>query len=66
VTVAYCPDCGRRIELGRKPWVGQPAFCERCHADLEVVQTNPLALDWSDNLLDENWEKDWQFESSPA
>ena len=66
MAVAYCPDCGRRIELGRRPWLGQQAFCEQCNGDLEVVETNPPSLDWSDNLLDENWEKDWQFELHPA
>jgi lysine biosynthesis protein LysW len=63
---AYCPDCGSRIYLGHKPWVGQPAGCDRCDADLEVVELSPLQLDWSENLLDEDWEKDWQFEVEPA
>jgi len=66
VAIAYCPDCGNRIDLGRKPWVGQAAFCQKCDADLEVIRTNPPELDWSDNLVDENWEKDWKFELDPA
>jgi lysine biosynthesis protein LysW len=49
---AYCLDCGDRIYLGRKPWVGQEAFCERCGADMEVIRTNPLELEWTDDLVD--------------
>jgi len=55
---SYCPDCGSRIYLGHKPWVGQLAGCDRCAADLEVVELNPPQLDWTENLLDENWEKE--------
>ena len=49
---AYCPDCGARIYLGRKPWRGQPAMCDHCEADLEVVRVNPPGLDWVDNVTD--------------
>jgi lysine biosynthesis protein LysW len=57
MAVAYCLDCGGRIYLGQRPWVGQAVFCSRCDADLEVIQTNPLELDWTDNLVDEEWEE---------
>jgi lysine biosynthesis protein LysW len=50
---AYCPDCGARIYLGRKPWLGQPAMCDQCEADLEVIRVNPPALDWVDNVQDD-------------
>ena len=50
---AYCPDCGVRIYLGRKPWLGQPAMCDHCEADLEVTRVNPPILDWVDNVQDE-------------
>jgi lysine biosynthesis protein LysW len=63
---AYCPDCAGRIYLGRRPWVGQLGGCDRCDAELEVIEVNPPRLDWTENLLDENWEKDWQFELQNA
>jgi lysine biosynthesis protein LysW len=50
---AYCPDCSARIYLGHKPWVGQPAFCDHCESDLEVVQVNPPRLDWADGELED-------------
>ena len=49
----YCLDCGGRLFLGRKPWLGQPVYCERCGADMEVTRVNPLELAWTDELLDE-------------
>jgi DNA replicative helicase MCM subunit Mcm2 (Cdc46/Mcm family) len=57
---AYCLDCGSRIYLGAKPWKGQPVFCERCDADMEVTRVNPLELDWTDNLIDEEPEQEQQ------
>jgi lysine biosynthesis protein LysW len=64
---AYCLDCGDRIYLGRKPWIGQDAFCERCGADLEVICTNPLELERSD-LVDTGLEPEpeWETELLPA
>ena len=51
MAVAYCLNCGGRIYLGQRPWVGQAVFCDRCGADLEVTQVNPLDLDWTDALV---------------
>jgi alpha-aminoadipate carrier protein LysW len=63
---AYCPDCVGRIYLGRKPWIGQPVTCESCGADLEVVDLNPLELDWAGDLPDEDLEEDWELELEKA
>jgi len=60
---AYCLDCGDRIYLGRKPWVGQPAFCEQCGADLEVTRINPLEVEWTDDLVDTDPEEEPALES---
>ena len=63
---AYCLDCGGRIYLGHRPWVGQSAFCDRCDADLEVTRINPLELDWIDNLVDSDRPQDLELELAPA
>lgn len=55
---AYCPDCGSRIYLGHRPWLGQPAVCDQCEADLEVVRLNPPGLDWVDELADDLWQQE--------
>ena len=60
MSFAYCPDCGVRIYVGRRPWQGQPVSCDSCDADLEVVSTNPLALDWPGESFDEDWLGVWE------
>jgi len=37
-------------------------FCDRCEADLEVTSTNPLELDWIDNLVDSSRTQDLEVE----
>lgn len=54
MAIAYCVDCGGRIYLGERPWVGQAAYCNRCGADLEVTRVNPPELEWIDYLVDED------------
>jgi lysine biosynthesis protein LysW len=51
---AYCPDCAKRLYLGKRPWVSQAVFCDRCGADLEITRLNPLELDWSEYLVSED------------
>ena len=52
---AYCPDCDEKINL-RNPKTGQKLFCPYCEAELEVISTNPLDLDWAyDYSDDEDW-----------
>ena len=63
---SYCPDCGGRIQVDRRPWIGQPVFCPRCDADLEVVETSPTRLESTDNLLEDNWERDLKSEFQAA
>jgi lysine biosynthesis protein LysW len=63
---AYCLVCGGRIYVGRTPWIGQAAFCERCGSDLEVTQVSPLTLDWSDDLADEDWQEERVPDRKPA
>jgi lysine biosynthesis protein LysW len=63
---AYCPDCGGRIYLSRKPWQGQPTTCDYCDADLEVVGLNPPQVDWAENVTDDEPEMAWEFELEEA
>ena len=50
---AYCLDCAKRIYLGKRPWVGQAVFFDRCGADLEITGLHPLELDWTEYLVNE-------------
>ena len=51
----YCPDCDEPISL-RNPRIGQKLFCPHCETELEVIDIDPLDLDWAyDSSYDEDW-----------
>jgi lysine biosynthesis protein LysW len=43
---AECPDCGEKVPVRLPIEMGQRVLCPNCMADLEVVETVPLELDW--------------------
>jgi lysine biosynthesis protein LysW len=43
---ATCPDCGETIRLATPIRVGQEVLCPHCDAELEVIETDPVELDW--------------------
>lgn len=45
-TISKCPMCGEKIKLSHKVWLGQDVICPVCDAELEVVNLNPVELDW--------------------
>ena len=59
---AYCPDCDGSIDL-RSPRVGQLLFCPHCDTEVEVVDINPLELDWA---YASSYEADWADEYQEA
>jgi hypothetical protein len=65
--VAACPGCGWMVMPGAQPREGQPVTCPNCEAYLEVINLEPLELDWTftefeadlDLELDEEeWDED--------
>jgi lysine biosynthesis protein LysW len=59
-------DCAKRIYLGKRPWVGQAVFCDRCGADMEVTRLNPLELDWTEYLVNEDQGQLPELQLAPA
>ena len=49
-----CPDCGERIVLGLPVERGKLVNCPNCEAELEVIETNPVKVDW----VSEDWDDD--------
>lgn len=43
---AACPGCDQNIYLRHNPKLGDIVYCDNCEADLEVVNLNPIELDW--------------------
>jgi lysine biosynthesis protein LysW len=56
---AVCPDCGEQVPLGLLAKMGQRVTCPHCQADLEVVETVPLELDWFYEEPPEQDDEDW-------
>ena len=58
---AICPGCDEEIYVAR-PRKGAQLTCNACNADLEVVETNPVELDWvyedDDEWDDDDYEDD--------
>jgi alpha-aminoadipate carrier protein LysW len=57
VVKTVCPDCGEDITLRGNIRLGQEVVCRHCDAELEVVEIDPLELDWAydDEERDEGW-----------
>ena len=59
---ATCPDCGEQVTLTGNIRLGQEVVCPHCDAELEVVEMDPLELDWAyddGDYDDEDEEDDW-------
>jgi alpha-aminoadipate carrier protein LysW len=54
----YCPDCDGTIIINPFPVVGKKLTCPHCDADLEVIDVDPVELDWAYEESDEDWEDD--------
>ena len=53
---AYCPDCDGRISFNPTPKVGKRLTCPHCDAELEVIDLDPVELDWAYEESDEDWD----------
>lgn len=54
MNTAKCPICDEKIELGKKVKFLERFSCPTCEALLEVVEMDPIALDWI--YFDEHYE----------
>jgi lysine biosynthesis protein LysW len=58
--LAVCAECDEDIQIPGRPRLGQKVSCPHCGAQLEVVDLEPLELDW---VFDDEDEDD-EFEDS--
>ncbi len=45
---ALCPDCEEPVKLGVNPKLGEKFTCPNCWAYLELVNLNPVQLNWDE------------------
>jgi lysine biosynthesis protein LysW len=44
--VARCAECESRIYFNTEPEIGTVVTCKECGTKLEVIELNPIELDW--------------------
>jgi alpha-aminoadipate carrier protein LysW len=60
-----CPSCGEDVVIPGRPELGQRVVCPSCDSELEVIELEPLELDWpfdEDEDWDDDWDDDWDEE----
>jgi lysine biosynthesis protein LysW len=58
MAIAICPSCGDDIKLSGRLKIGSEVICPRCDAELEVIDLDPIELDWA--YLDDGGWDDWE------
>ncbi len=53
-----CLSCNIKIDVGEHPEVGQIVTCKNCETEFELIDLDPLTLDWP---LDEEDEEDLDY-----
>ena len=56
VMVAECPECGSNIRFHNPLKLDQIVVCPECDEELQVVELNPLQLDWANDEVDDDYE----------
>jgi lysine biosynthesis protein LysW len=59
MVMAICPACEGQIDLPGRVEMGQAIQCSHCLEELEVIDIDPLELDWA---YDEDWDEDQEDE----
>jgi lysine biosynthesis protein LysW len=47
MALAVCPSCGDTMRLTERPHLGERVTCPACQEALEIVELNPVELDWA-------------------
>jgi lysine biosynthesis protein LysW len=47
MAIAECPHCERNVKLSGETWLGKRVSCPHCGEELEVVELNPVELDYA-------------------
>jgi lysine biosynthesis protein LysW len=69
MAMGICLGCDEDIRFPGRPRLGQMVTCHRCGAHLQVIDVNPLELDWmfdEEDLEDDELENEEEFEEEMA
>ncbi len=57
---AECPSCEESITFHKPPRLGQILRCQFCESELEVIDLDPVTLDWP--YEEEDFEFDGEYD----
>ena len=46
-SICQCPSCSHNVFVGLHPKIGDLVVCNQCYLDMEIVNLNPIILDWA-------------------
>lgn len=69
MSTVLCPECDEKIRMPGRPTLGRRFACHNCGVELELINLDPVELDWVYNEPDEddtdpdwNWDDDDDFD----
>lgn len=57
--VADCPECAAPVRFERMPKMGQILACNACGTHLEVIDLEPIELDWPIDSFEDDDDYDY-------
>jgi lysine biosynthesis protein LysW len=51
-----CPSCDERIQISGQPEIGLMVTCPSCGDLLEIIQLDPVELDWIYYQEENDWD----------
>jgi hypothetical protein len=62
--IGVCPSCSRDIKIRGRVTIGMEVRCSACGDELQVVESDPIELDWlydydNDYDYDDEDDRDW-------
>jgi lysine biosynthesis protein LysW len=67
MSTVLCPECDEKIRIPGKPVLGRRFQCHNCGVELELINTDPVELDWvysEPDAQDSDSDWDWDDEDS--
>ena len=54
-----CPDCGEAFQIRGDVRLGRRLTCPNCDAELEIIETDPVEVDWYYEESDDDEQEEW-------
>lgn len=65
MSTVLCPECDEKIRIPGRPILGRRFACHNCGVELELINTDPVELDWVYNEPEaDDSDPDWDWEDS--